>query len=76
MTKEELYATMSQNLSCPVDDGSTMGNTMGWDSLNHVMMIMSLASQYGVDIPATMLGQLTTAVSLAEFFKDQGLLDA
>jgi len=76
MTKEELYAAMAETLSTTVDDASAMGSTMGWDSLNHVMMIMGLSSRFGVDIPATMLGQLTSATALAEFYKEQGLLDA
>ncbi|GFK95483.1 hypothetical protein NNJEOMEG_03348 [Fundidesulfovibrio magnetotacticus] len=74
MTRDELFAAMSESFATAVDETSAMGATPGWDSLNHVMMIMNVSARFGTDIPATLLGQLTSSEALTAYFQEQGLL--
>ena len=56
MSKEKIDPFEIVAMSLEIDRGelninSAMGETLNWDSLNHVILIGELESNYGIEIP-------------------------
>lgn len=59
MNLKEIMASVFQCSVEEIDESSKINEVSGWDSLNHVMLIMRLNSE-GYDIPAHMIAELTS----------------
>ena len=55
-----------------VDDGMSIGDVEGWDSLGHVGLMMVLQQEFGVKISPARAVQLTNVRSIREFVEQQG----
>jgi len=45
-----------------------------WNSLGHLELMMALEMQYRVRIPAQMMSELTSAVSIEAFLRCEGVM--
>ena len=51
-----------------------LGRTLGWDSLAHVNLMLSLEDWAGVAVPPELMGELTDAGAIAVWLRGQGVM--
>jgi acyl carrier protein len=77
MTLEDFKTLLATTLKLKsVDLGESLDKTPGWDSLNHLHLLMALESTAGISIPAEMYGELTTARALVSYLEENQALEA
>jgi acyl carrier protein len=59
-----------------VDGASALGRNRGWDSMDHVELMLAFETEYGVTIPPELYGELTSVAMIVGWFREHGLLDA
>lgn len=52
-----------------LDDNSAYGETLNWDSLNHVDIINELEVNYGIEIPDSEIENYLTLKAIVELFE-------
>ncbi|WP_033069320.1 acyl carrier protein [Thalassospira australica] len=68
-TKVHIKSLMAEIFECDVDDiddDAAINETIGWDSLNHINLIVALTSQ-GIDVSPLQIPELTTYAKIASF---------
>ncbi|MCH8823966.1 MAG: acyl carrier protein [Planctomycetes bacterium] len=74
-TVDELTEFIRSSLNLKdITEDSGMGKVRGWDSLNHVSLVMSMEEEYDIEIPPDMIGELTSVAEIVEFFKEEGAI--
>ena len=66
-----LLDIMSDVFECDIEDidkDAEINEIPGWDSLNHVRLIVALNAE-GLDIPTSQVAELTSFKSLSEFIE-------
>ena len=46
----KIFEVISMVLGVTVDENSSMENTKEWDSFNHVLVMIELKSEFGLDV--------------------------
>ena len=54
-----------------INENSTMGETLNWDSLNHVVLIGELERSYGIQIPNEDIEKYVTMKAIIQLYKDK-----
>ena len=68
----DLQRIMSEVFECDIEDitqDAEVNLVSGWDSLNHIKLIMTL-NQNGIDIPHAMIPDLTSFKALQGFIDE------
>jgi acyl carrier protein len=77
MTREQILETIRKSLRLSkIDETAKMGSVRGWDSLRHIRLILDLEKSCQMQIPADLLGSLTSVESILSYFRDSGCLTA
>jgi acyl carrier protein len=74
MTQPEmlsLFASLLEVKEVKLDD--EMGVVRGWDSLNHLNLILGLEERFGISIPPDRVGELTSVKAILGFCSEQGV---
>ncbi len=75
-TKQEVMQFIQTELSLKqIEDGTTMGQVRGWDSLKHVDLILSFSDKYKVQIPPSRIGELISVSALTEYLREENILE-
>jgi acyl carrier protein len=75
-TKQDVMEFIQTELSLKqIDDGTTMGQVRGWDSLKHVELILSFSDKFDVQIPPSRIGELISVSTLIEFLREENILE-
>jgi acyl carrier protein len=53
-----------------LNENSAIGETPNWDSLNHVVIIGELESNYGIEIPNEDIEKYTSMTAIIELFEN------
>ncbi len=53
-----------------INENSAMGETLNWDSLNHVVIIGELESSYGIQIPNQDIEKYITMKSIIQLYNE------
>ena len=56
-----------------ITEDTSFKDDLGVDSLDLFELVMAVEEEYGVEIPAEELEQLTTVGSVVEYLKEQGI---
>ena len=56
-----------------IPDHATMVELEGWDSLNHMELMLAIEIEYGVRISTTLMLELVSLDSIQDFLKSQGV---
>lgn len=56
-----------------IPDHATMEELEGWDSLNHMELMLAIEIEYGVRISTTLMLELVSLDSIQDFLKSQGV---
>ena len=70
----QLRILMAELFECEVDDiteSSAINSTIGWDSLSHISLMMSLTSK-GLPLSPIEIPQITSYQSIKEYIKNNG----
>ena len=75
---EKMREIIAEQLNC---DGETIGldtsfkDDLGADSLDLFELVMALAEEYGLEIPAEELSDVETVGDIIEYLKNKGVED-
>lgn len=53
---------------------SAIGRERGWDSMNHVQLMLAFEGEYGIAIPADRFGELTDVPKILGFLRERGVV--
>jgi acyl carrier protein len=70
MNLKEIMANVFHCNVEDIDNSAKINEVSGWDSLNHVVLIMRLNSE-GHDIPAHMIAELTSYEAIADYIGEE-----
>jgi acyl carrier protein len=56
-----------------IPDHATMEELEGWDSLNHMELMLAIEIEYGVRISTTLMLEFVSLDSIQDFLKSQGV---
>lgn len=74
MKKNELVNLICSELKLrTVPQDLSMGKVFGWDSLSHIMLLMSLEKSLNIKIPLDMYGKLTSVDQIALYLISVGI---
>lgn len=65
---KEIVAKALEISLAQLDDNSAFGETLNWDSVNHVTIINELEANYGIQIPDSEIENYTTLKAILELF--------
>ena len=61
---DKVFEVISTVLDESVDMKSTMENTKQWDSFNHVLIMIELKSEFGLDVRQEDFHELTSVMNI------------
>jgi acyl carrier protein len=77
MNAEQLLDKIRTTLRLPtLGPEATMGSVRGWDSLRHVRLMLELEKEFGVRIPVSDFGKLSSVAGIIAHFTSSGKLAA
>ncbi len=73
---EKMKEIIAEQLNCAADsitEETSFKEDLGADSLDLFELVMALEDEYGVEIPADDLAELTTVGSVMQYLKERGV---
>lgn len=73
---EKMKELIAEQLNCGADtitEETSFKEDLGADSLDLFELVMALEDEYGVEIPADDLAELTTVGSVMNYLKEKGV---
>jgi acyl carrier protein len=77
MSAEQILDIIRKSLRLPkLTHNDRMGSVVGWDSLQHIRLMLQLEKEFKVKIPTHQLGGLTSVAAIVAYFTQSGSLAA
>ena len=72
---ERIQKLLVEAIQVPIDEVNTelaFGDLPQWDSMGHMEVMMSLEDQFGVEINADTIANLTSVPAISSYLKENG----
>lgn len=74
---KQLFRLIAAALRLPINEinpGTAMKNTVAWDSLAHMELVVGIEEHYQIILDANQIADMTSVAGIVEHFEQRGLL--